>query len=261
MNPQNKTPAGAALGTRYGHLVVESVVSYGRKATINFNCDCGRQHVAKLSVVKQSKNKGHKPECKFCQAETKSRNGLTKFDFSIYKGKQFGRLLVTGVDVDPGRKHAKTRLVCLCDCGAQAVVSPMHLTTQKTTSCGCFHTERLVEVGAEQIDHGHTTIGELNGHTSTYRAWMKIKGCVKTGIEAGFHIVCHEYDPRWEDYKEFLSDFGDIGMNETVSRKDNQLPWCKENCFINVGRRVKQAPLSIEQCEALKRQTGQFSAN
>lgn len=94
-------------------------------------------------------------------------------------------------------------------------------------------------MGAKTVVHGHTAHGVLNGHTPIYRAWMKIRAGVKAGQEAGFNLVCHEFDPRWDDFENFLADFGEIGYNETISRKDNQQTWCKENCFVNVGRRTK----------------------
>lgn len=232
-----KPPKGADVGTRYGALTVHSVLSAGRKARVRFTCDCGALHDALLNVVKSAAAKGNQPRCKACVSEFKAENGLRRFDPTRYMQKRFGRLLVTGVSIDPARNKTKTRLVCLCDCGSQAIVTAAHLTTGKTTSCGCFHAERQVEVGKENIVHGHTANGVLNGHTPLYRAWMKIRAGCAEGWRKGFHLVCHEYDPRWDDYQEFLRDFGEIGPSHTISRKDNQMPWDKANCYVNLGRR------------------------
>ena len=246
-----KPPKGADIGTRYGALTVHSVLSYGRKARVRFACDCGALHDAFLHVVKSASAKGIEPRCKACVDELKATNGLKRFDPTRYMQKRFGRLLVTGVSVDLARHKAKTRLVCLCDCGGQTITTAANLTTGRTTSCGCFHAERQVEVGKESIVHGHTTNGVLNGHTPLYRAWMKIKAGCAEGWRKGFHRVCHEYDPRWDDYQEFMRDFGEIGPTHTISRKDNQKPWDKENCYVNLGRRhspsvTSQAPVSSE---------------
>lgn len=233
-----KTPAGAEKGTRYGPLVVDSVLSYGRNARVRFLCSCGASHDALLSVVKSSAKRGTLYGCKACQAQAKSELSLARFDASRYLQKRFGRLLVTGIDINPERKNSKNRLVCLCDCGGQAVVSPANLTTGATISCGCFHRERQVEVGRETgLIHGNASSGELNGHTPLYRAWMKIKACCKAGKEKGVGLVNHDYDARWDDFDEFYKDFGPIGRYQTISRTNQALPWSKENCFVNMGRR------------------------
>lgn len=232
-----KPPLGAELGTRYGFLTVKNIISYGRKAKVQFVCDCGERHDAFLYVAKAAVKAGTSPRCKGCLKNLKSENGMKRFDLTTYMQKRYGRLLVTGLSQDAERKNVKSRLVCLCDCGGQSIVSPMQLTSGKTTSCGCFHRERQIELGKENVVHGHTTFGVLNGHTPIYRAWMKIRqGCAQ-GWKAGFHLVCHEYDQRWDDFQQFWHDFGYINRLQTISRLNNQLPWSKENCFINVGRR------------------------
>lgn len=233
-----KPPAGGEIGVRYGPLVVDSVLTYGRKARLRFRCDCGNLHEAMLHLVKASHKKGTLYGCKNCQGQKKSEIGLTRFDPARYFQKRFGRLLVTGVDIDPDRRNVKSRLVCLCDCGGQVVVRPMHLTTGKATSCGCFHQERLVQVALEiHTVHANASSGELNGHTPLYRAWSKIRACCKAGKTKGIGLVNHDYDQRWDDFRVFYSDFGPIGRYQTISRADQSKPWSKENCFVNFGRR------------------------
>lgn len=237
MSKLNIMPAGAEPGTRYGGLVVVRAISLGRKAVVECKCDCSLTKTRRLDLLKSAVKEGITPLCDKCRLEVKTQNGLRNFEPERYMGKRYGRLLVTGVDVDVTRRVDKSRLVCRCDCGAQAVVRSMDLVTGHTTSCGCFHLERQIEVGKENVEHGHTTFGVLNGHTPIYRAWMKIKAGVREGWKKGLHLVCHEYDPRWDNFEEFLSDFGEIKYHETISRRDRKLPWCKDNCFVNVGRR------------------------
>lgn len=237
---QHKTPPGAEIGTRYGSLVVLRVAKFGRKAEVECRCDCAALEPRRLDTLKQAVKQGQEPSCKSCVAKLKSANGLARFEPERYMGKRYGRLLVTGVDVDPTRANKKTRLVCRCDCGGQAVVPPKDLVSGHTTSCGCYHLERQIELGKEKLEHGHTVHGVLNGHTPLYRAWIKIRAGVREGWRAGFHLVCHEYDPRWDEFENFLADFGDIKPDETISRRDNQQPWSKENCFVNIGRRARK---------------------
>lgn len=234
--PNQQYPTGGEPGTRYGALVVVRPVSVGRKARILFQCDCGKTHEALLNQVKSSAKKGNTPSCGCVIRRLKSENGMRRFQPENYLLNRYGRLLVTGVEADPARRGAKNRLVCLCDCGAQKVVAPVMLTTGKTQSCGCLHKEVSAQCGRESVVHANAASTDKEG-TPIYKAWLKIRaGCLE-GWRKGAHLVCHEYDERWEDFREFLTDFGPIGYHQTISRTDNQKPWSKENCFVNVGRR------------------------
>lgn len=231
-------PAGGEPGVRYGSLVVIRPVSVGRKARVLFQCDCGCPHEALLNGVKASAKKGNTPSCGCVIKQLKRERGLRQFRPENYMQKRYGRLLVTGVDVDISRTNSKSRLVCLCDCGAQAVVAPIMLTSGKTQSCGCLFKEVAAKSGRETVVHANAASTDKES-TPIYMAWLKIRaGCLE-GWRKGVHLVCHEYDERWEDFLEFLKDFGPIAYHETISRLDNQKPWSKENCFVNVGRRSK----------------------
>lgn len=230
-------------GDRYGRLSLISRAEAQGKAKWLCRCDCGKEVVRKLEGIKSTTKHGGTSSCGCYQSEINSATSSARFDPTPYMQKRYGRLLVTGVIVDPARtQRTKSLLVCLCDCGAQSLVTPLSLAQGKTTSCGCFHSERISAVAKEVATiHAHTSTGVLNGHTPIYRAWMKIRqGCAE-GWRAGFHKVCHEYDPRWDEFMEFYKDFGDIRPAETISRKDNQSMWSKENCFVNIGRRAKLA--------------------
>lgn len=60
-------------------------------------------------------------------------------------GDRFGRLTVIG----KGHKHNNYRFyVVQCDCGSLAKeVNGISLTSGATTSCGCYHAEKVAEVG------------------------------------------------------------------------------------------------------------------
>lgn len=241
-----RVPPGGTPGARYGSLVVQGVVNPGRRAEVECRCDCGTHQTRRLDQLKRTVKQGQSPACLSCLAKRTAINGVKRFDPARYIGKRYGRLLAVGVDVNLERNNVKSRLVCRCDCGGQAVVVPSDLVKRHTTSCGCFHHERQVQLGKERIEHGHTVFGVLNGHTPLYRAWLKIRAGVREGWAKGFHKVCHEYDPRWEEYANFLADFGDIRPDQTISRLDNQEPWSKENCFMNIGRR-RPKTLAVEE--------------
>ena len=96
------------------------------------------------------------------------------------------------------------------------------------------------------LRHGQTVYGNLSGGiTPIYQVWSTVRKCVKMGWRRGAHRVCHEYDPRWDDFENFMKDFGKIKASEGISRIDNQLPWSKENCFIHVVAKRKTVGASI----------------
>ena len=165
------------------------------------------------------------------------RSKVLRFDASKYLHKRFGRLLVTGVDVDISRKYDPTKLVCLCDCGAQKVTSARNLTSGDTTSCGCLALEVRKKLGEATIKHGHATHGVVAGLTPIYTCWVSIRALCAGGVARGHHRACHDYDPRWDDFKNFYADFGDINVQQTIKRMDRKTSWCKENCYIADGYR------------------------
>lgn len=226
----DRIPPGAEPGTRYGRYTVLAVVSAGRKARVLCHCDCGTEKAVRLDGLKT----GKVMSCGCLNAERrKAEKPSRQSDFSDVLHKRFGRLLATGIQKDPGKP---AKIVCRCDCGAQVVTMATRLRKGDTVSCGCFHRERLVEQGAKTRDHGHSVDGELAaGHTSIYRAWLKVRALCLAVQRRGAGRVNGEYDPRWDAFEEFLADFGEIGFLETVCRKDQSLPWSKENCYVGLG--------------------------
>jgi hypothetical protein len=160
----------------------------------------------------------------------KSNEGL-----GVTAGAQYGRLVLVERASGPG----KARWKCSCECGASIIARQDFLKCGKTRSCGCFHRDRVAQTARErQLSHGKTVYGDVRGFASIWLAWSKVKRLCVVGWKGGGHRVCHEYDPRWSDFAEFYKDFGDIKADQTISRRDNQLPWSKENCFVNQGRRT-----------------------
>jgi len=159
-----------------------------------------------------------------------------KFVFEKYNLKQFGRLTVIGHIYNKDAPRPKRRLVCKCKCGNEITLNVQNVSRGLTKSCGCLRQETLRETAKKNKKHGHAHSVNGKENTPIYKSLVKIKGCCFEGWRKGFHKVCHEYDPRWEDFNEFLKDFGEIEDGLTISRYDNQMPWSKENCYINQGR-------------------------
>lgn len=227
------------IGDRYGRLTILSFTASGGKKRCLFKCDCGEQITMRLD---SAKSKDY-PSCGCWGKEIRKEKTSDRFDFMPYVGYKFGRLLVTGIDSCISRKKSISRLVCLCDCGAQVVVRGDQLKSGVTKSCGCIQKEWATSSRLKEINttHANTTIGTIGkGQTSIYASWLKIKDLCLKDRGFSYEKVCHEYDPRWDDFEEFLSDFGQIRNDQTISRHDNKMPWYKENCFINIGKRVLQ---------------------
>lgn len=229
-----------SASNRFGRLVLLKKIEPSKgKAKYLCKCDCGNEVVKRLDDLKSRIKNGLTPSCGCWFHEERSRISMLLFDPSKYIGKRSGRLVVTGVDVDESRNKGKSRLVCMCDCGAQTVVRPDLFTYEKTQSCGCIQREFASELGLLELRHGKTVFGPLRGGmTPIYQCWSSIKKNVKVGLTMRtYNIVLHEYDPRWESFDEFYADFGDIDVSQTIKRIDNQLPWCKDNCVITKGMR------------------------
>ena len=72
------------------------------------------------------------------------------------QGERFGRLLVVG-KVNVARRW---EAVCKCDCGTEKVVSVRMLVRGDSTSCGCYHKQRVSEIrSASLFNH---TFGKLH---------------------------------------------------------------------------------------------------
>lgn len=229
-SPANPIPPGANPGTRYGRYTVLSVVQPGRKARVLCRCDCGTEKEVRLDGLKA----GKVMSCGCLNTERrKDEKPSMQGAFADVLQKRFGRLVATGIQRETGNP---TKIVCRCDCGGQILTTAPRLRSGDTTSCGCFHQERLVEQGSVTRDHGHAVDGELAcGNTSIYRAWLKVRSLCRAVQRRGAGKVNGEYDPRWEAFDAFLADFGEIGFNETICRKDNSLPWSKSNCYVGLG--------------------------
>lgn len=238
---KSRVPKGAEPGTRYGSLVVVVVVvrhtTMRPRAVVLFDCDCGAQCEKKLQDVRRYTKIGGHTSCG-CQTKAlRSAAILERFDPTQYMLKRYGRLRVTGVSLQKKNDGLRSRLVCLCDCGAQKISTVSALVHGLTTSCGCYRRELAAERGKASLAHGHTVLGELAGVSPVYKSWVKVRLLCQVGHARGFHLVCHEYDPRWNDFQAFLDDFGSHKASQTVSRWDRHQPWSKANCFVNVGQR------------------------
>jgi len=125
------------IGQKFGMLVLLGSASHDQhgKAQAKFRCECGQVTVKPVSKVLRGRVRS-------CGC-LRGRNRATTLEKA--KGRRFGRLLV--VRQAPTKNH-QTRWVCLCDCGAEKVVTLSNLTNGSTRSCGCLHQENAIAVGS-----------------------------------------------------------------------------------------------------------------
>lgn len=156
-------------------------------------------------------------------------------------GKKYNRLTVISDSFE--RYKRNIIYICKCDCGNEIKVRGGAITSGNTKSCGCLHKELAKKLQHETcFTHGKTLDKACNSkRSSIHESWRKIRiGCVRKALKIRKYStkVCQEYDKRWDKFENFYQDFGDIKQEQTISRINNQLPWSKENCFVNIGRRI-----------------------
>ena len=139
-------------------------------------------------------------------------------------GKTFGRLTV--IAKNPILTASKnSQWDCVCVCGNRVVAIGSKLINGHTTSCGCFHLERMKEAS---VTHGLS-------RTPEYNSWLAMKQRCNNPQDAAYSryggrgiLICE----RWENsFENFIHDMGlRPSPNHSIERKDNNLGYCPSNC-------------------------------
>ena len=120
------------IGQRFGKLRVISAIrrTGGGRAFVSCQCDCG----SIVTVRCDNLLSGHSRSC-----GCSKNGGQKKQRTSKYLGKRFGRIVITGLSQQRYDYH----WVCQCDCGTVFTATPSNVLSGKTTSCGCFRSDRV----------------------------------------------------------------------------------------------------------------------
>ena len=69
--------------------------------------------------------------------------------------------------------------------------------------------------------------------TTTYKSWQSMKSRCVLESDPSYNRYGGRgitYDPSWESFENFLEDMGKRPDGTTLDRKDNNGPYCKDNC-------------------------------
>lgn len=138
---------------------------------------------------------------------------------------KFGRLTVTGeVHVTSSKGVGRWDWTCICDCGKALSVRKRAVQTGHTTSCGCFHSER---VAGNNYRHGLS-------RTAIYGIWIGMwTRCTKPGHDSypdygGRGITICD---RWKVFTNFAADMGPRpSPRHSLDRMNNDGNYEPSNC-------------------------------
>lgn len=143
-------------------------------------------------------------------------------------GKRYGRLVVTGRGEDRIQPSGKKRVYwnVKCDCGKSLSVLGDNLRGGKTTSCGCYRSEKI-----SLIKRTHN-----ESNTKLYGVWLSMKRRCDNSNTTYYNryggsgiTVCDEWVSSYESFKEWaLSNGYKEGLS--IDRIDNDSCYCPSNC-------------------------------
>lgn len=121
--------------------------------------------------------------------------------------------------------------LCKCDCGTLKKVDLYNLKAGSTKSCGCLNLEKIVE---RSTKHGHSPREDGKSKQSrTYHTWSGMKARCNNPLHIGYKHYGGKgitYDPRWEEFSNFLEDMGEKPDGTSLDRRESSKNYCKENC-------------------------------
>lgn len=141
-------------------------------------------------------------------------------------GQRFARLVAiekAGHKTQDGRVLWK----CVCDCGAEVIVTAGHLRSGNTKSCGCQKADATAQRNRDNARHGMTK-------SPTWISWdQMIQRCTnplhKSYPRYGGRgiVICK----RWlESFEAFLADMGERPDGKTLDRRRNAGNYEPGNC-------------------------------
>jgi hypothetical protein len=113
-------------------------------------------------------------------------------------GQQFGRLKVISASENSGRH---TYWNCVCSCGKIKSIRKDHLTSGKTTSCGCYNSEINTRLHTTHAMHG----------SREYQSWNHARSRCENPKDESYEDYGGRgitFCVRWNSFENFLEDMG-----------------------------------------------------
>jgi hypothetical protein len=172
------------IGKKYNRLTILSAENKSGRLAYRCKCDCGNI----VTVFSSHVTTGHTKSCG-CLVKDSNYSRIKNI-----AGQKFGRLTAIRCIT----KNRNSFWLCKCDCGNEKWVKSFYLTSGKTKSCGCYHSEVFT-----RLKHGDCEKGDIK---RLYKIWVGMRNrCESKNLEyyknyAGRGIkVCAE----WHDYLVF----------------------------------------------------------
>lgn len=174
--------------------------------------------------------------CEHCENNTKPKQDLI--------GKKFGSLSV--VQYVPKFKHVKKSngkmqwmgaWECVCDCGNKLVVLTNRLINLKTTSCGCLHKNKIIDLTGKSF--GKLKVIRLESSKNNKRIWSCQCGCGEIRLVPTDKLVSGKQVSCGCSRKEY---------KPSALRVENRLKAFKrqrENTFTEIVRFSKERGLEV----------------
>lgn len=125
-----------------------------------------------------------------------------------------------------GVKDGHAAWLCKCDCGKTTVVNGRNLRSGRTTSCGCFHNEQLIE---RSLTHGktHSRLYSI-WHNMLNRCYYERTKCFEYYGGRGI-TVCDEWKNSFEAFHDWSIENG-YSDELTIDRIDVDGNYEPSNC-------------------------------